>query len=98
MIGVNLDNLDKVIKINNLNYDSLDGNFKQLISSMNDLSNCYSGTSINFVFSEPIRQVDNVKKIKSIVKNYSDVLTDVKISYEKQDEQFQALFKNSNSN
>ena len=95
MIGINKDNLGKLIKVNNLNLDSLSKNLDNLVGVLDDLDECFSGSGILFAFSETINQKDNLKKVPQIISNYSDILSSVKISYERQDANFQSLFNQS---
>ena len=95
--GINNEVLDKIIKINNLNLESLEENLKKLKESIIDLDNCYSGNSINFISKEAVKQISNLDKIREVIKNYSIVLENVKISYTKQDENISDIIKNTNS-
>ena len=97
MIGINVENLDKLVKINNLNYDSLEDNISNLLSTLDELSECYVGKDINFIFSPLVEQDNNIKKIPAVVKSYSDVLSMVKISYQRQDANFQELLNHSST-
>lgn len=85
MIGVSLDNLEKIIKKNNANLQSLDSNLKKIKSVIDDLNSCYSGRELEYLFIEPAKQKTNIGKISDIVKNYSDVLYGVECSYKSQD-------------
>ena len=80
-IGINNENLDKLIKINNLNLESLEENLKKLKKSIIDLDNCYSGNSISFISKEAVRQISNLDKIFDVNKSYIEVLCDVKTFY-----------------
>lgn len=96
MKGIIDENLDTLIKKNNFNADSLSKNLKILTDSIDELDDCYSGNSINFVFMEVAAQKDNIKKISNMVKNYSEVLSNVKIAYHQQDERFHEVLNNTN--
>ena len=85
MIGINVDNLDTLIKKNNAYQKSVLSNQKKLINSINDLGTCYAGNSLEFLFNEPKREIKNIESISSTIENYSDILYSVKISYQKQD-------------
>ena len=98
MIGVNIDNIDALIKKNNLYFNSLDSNLKTLQSIINDLDNCYSGNNLSYLFSEPINSIKDIQTIPTIIKSYSDVLTQVKLSYQAQDENIKAQINHLNSN
>ena len=97
MIGVNIDNLNTLIKKNNFYFNSYNSNSKKLVNSMNELNECYSGNSLNYLFTGPMNEVKNVQTITKIIKNYSDILYGVKISYEKQDEIFKTQISRMNS-
>ena len=85
MIVINVDNLDTLIKKNNIYNKSVLSNQKKLINSINDLSTCYVGNSLEFLFNEPKREIKNIESISNTIESYSDVLYSVKISYQKQD-------------
>ena len=97
MIGINIENLNKLIKINSINSESLNKNLVKLADCLNDLNNCYDGMSIRQLFGETSRQDDNFKRIITVIDNYSEVLSSIKTSYEKQDASFQGLFNQANA-
>ena len=97
MIGINIENLDNLIKKNNFNLDSLMLNLKKLQICLDELDSCYNGTSIHFAFDQLLRQKANMKKIPEVIQNYSDILSNVKTSYLQQDINFQNLFNRSNT-
>ena len=97
MIGINIENLGKLIKVNNMNKISLETNINNLITIIDDLQSCYSGNELNYLFSSIDKEKDNLKGISNIVESYSEVLSNVKISYEQQDLNFHNLFKNSDN-
>ena len=96
VIGINVDNLDDLIKKNNFNLESLSSNLKSFKLCLNELDNCYDGNSIHSVFFELLGQGDNLKKIEDVLQNYSEVLKAVKVNYQHQDEELQYLFNHIN--
>lgn len=86
MIGVNVDNIDTLIKKNNLYLNSFNNNSRRLVSAINDLNECYSGSSLEYLFKEPINEIKNIQTISNIIENYSNVLYGVKVSYQRQDQ------------
>lgn len=84
MIGVNLDAIDDLIKKNSLYLDSLNSSVDRLVKTINEFNNCYSGNSIEYLFSTPINEIRNIQKISGIMENYSNVLMEVKKSYQNQ--------------
>lgn len=98
MIGINIDNLEMIIKKNNLYSQSFNSNSKKLESSISDLNSCYSGNSLQYLFSEPMKAIENLRVISTVVENYSNVLYAVKCSYQKQDETFKNQLNHINSN
>jgi len=85
MVGVNVDGIDNLIKRCDLYLDSYNGNSAKLLSNLSDLQNSYSGNDLNFLFSEPINEIENIKTISGILTNYSSVVGDVKVAYQAQD-------------
>ena len=98
MIGVNLDALNSLIKKNNLYYQSFNDDSKNLIGLINELDDCYKGESLNFIFNEPKSEIKNIKTIAKVIDNYSDVLTNVKLGYQKQDKAFKSQINHIKSN
>lgn len=98
MIGVNLDALNSLIKKNNLYYQSFNDDAKNLIRLFNELNDCYKGESLNFLFNEPKSEVKNIKTIAKVIDNYSDVLTSVKLGYQKQDKAFKSQINQMKTN
>lgn len=85
MIGINVNNLDTLIKKNNFYLSSVKDSRKKLTTSISSLEDCYDGNSLNYLFSAPIREIENIKAITEVIQSYSDTLTGVKFSYRKQD-------------
>lgn len=98
MIGVNLDNLETLIKKNNIYLNSFNTNKKRLLNSINDLNNCYEGSSLEFLFMELQKEKNNIETISKVIENYSDILYGVKCSYENQDQNFKIQINRINSN
>ena len=96
MIGINVDVLDKLIKVNNLNSEAIDKDIENLRKIVDNLSKCYIGKGVDVLFTRITSQDENLVKIAAIVKNYSDILINVKVGYEKQDANFQSLFNRMN--
>lgn len=98
MIGVNEENLDKLIKINNMNQIEVDNHIKKILISINEINDCYSGKDLNLIFNNLIIEKSDVSKISKVIKAYSDVLYDVKVSYNNQDSNVSGKIKQINSN
>ena len=86
MNGIDINNLDTIIKKNNLYLSSFNNNSRRLVSAINDLNECYSGSSLEYLFKEPINEIKNIQTISNIIENYSNVLYGVKVSYQRQDQ------------
>ena len=98
MIGVNLDNIDALIKKNNSYSSSISTNSNRLVNVINELKDCYSGSSLDYLFGLPVNQIANIKSILKVIQNYSDVLYNVKTSYQKQDINLKNQINHLNSN
>lgn len=85
MIGVRYEELDMLLKKSEFYLSSIEESQKKLVDSISQIKSCYSGSSIDYLFKEPIKEIINIKTISPTVKNYSDILYGVKISYQKQD-------------
>lgn len=97
MYGVHLDNLDKVTKINEINSEAVKEDLTNIKKNIEELSNCFSGTSISFAFQELQNQQSNLFRIHEVVDNYSIILTEVKNSYVNQDLNVNSTIKSTNS-
>lgn len=97
MIGVNIDNLDNLIKKNNSYLESFNSNSNRLVDTINDLKSCYNGNSLEYLFSEPMNEIKNIQTISSIIENYSNVLSGVKLSYQQQDSNLKTQIDRINS-
>lgn len=98
MIGVNINSLDALIKKNNLYLDSFNDNSNKLINCINELGTCYSGNSLEYLFSEPMDEIKNIKTISNVIESYSITLSGVKASYQKQDLNLKTQINHMNSN
>lgn len=98
MVGINVDNLNALIKKNNLYLNSYNSNSKKLVGTINELKSCYAGSSLEYLFSEPINEIKNLQSIPGILGNYSNVLAGVKLSYQQQDQKFQTQINRINQN
>ena len=84
-----------LIKKNNFNAESITKDVRAIVDAVEGLEDCYSGNGIDFVFMEALAQKDNINKIPGVVKNYSEVLEDVKIAYNQQNLRFHEIFSNA---
>ncbi len=98
MIGVNVDNIDSLIKKNNMYLNSFNTSKTKLIETINELDKCYSGTSLEFLFIEPQKEKKNIDTISKMIENYSDILYLVKYSYINQDQHLKSQINHMNSN
>lgn len=85
MVGVNIDNINTLIKKNNLYSMSFNSNSKKLVGAINELNNCYSGSSLQYLFKEPMDEIKNIQTISNVIEGYSNVLESVKYSYQQED-------------
>ena len=97
MTGVNVDNLDMLIKKNNLYLNSYNSNSRRLVSAINDLNSCYGGSSLEYLFSEPMNEIKNIQTISNVIENYSNILSGVKVSYQQQDLNLKTQVNHMNS-
>jgi len=97
MIGVNVDNLDTLVKKNDFFVQSLSTTNNDLVKTLNELGSCYEGDSLYYLFSKVTNQVSNAKSIIGIVDNYSSVLSSIKYSYQQQDLNMKLQIDNINS-
>lgn len=97
MIGIDNDILDKIIKINNVNLETLRDNNNRVLDLFSSLKDCYSGYDLNFVFLKAIEQQESLKKIINVMNNYSVVLSNVKVSYNNQDTNITNIVNHNNS-
>lgn len=97
MIGIDDAILDKLIKINYVHLDSLKNNIKKINESIEEMDDSYNGKDVEFAFIEPVNQKANLKKIATIVDNYSNVLTSVKNSYYVEDSNLSTIVNRTNS-
>ena len=86
MIGIDVDNLDKLIKLNNLNLEDIQNDIKEILISIGSFDECYSGRDLQNIFESISNQRKNLIKITNTVKSYSTVFSDVMIGYKTQDE------------
>lgn len=98
MIGINTDNIDTLIKKNNIYLNSFNLNKRKLISSINELDNCYNGSSLEYLFIEPQKEKKNIETISNVIDNYSDILYSVKCGYQNQDQYLKSQTNHMNSN
>lgn len=97
MVGVSLENLERMIKKNNTYLQSLNDGLNKLNSNINDLDSCYNGSSLEYLFIEMANQKTNINKISNIIKSYSDVLYGVECSYKNQDYNLASQINHMNS-
>ena len=93
MVGVNIDKLDNIIsKLEDL-ADSSSSDFRNINNSLSDLSGCYSGQSLNYIFNFPAKEING----RDVILNYIKTLEAVKQSYIRQDEIFRDQIEHVNS-
>lgn len=98
MIGINVDNLDTLIKKHNNCFDEFSDNADNLLDCFNELDDFYDGRSLQFLFYDLSLQKKNISNILSITKSYVDVLSNVKKGYIAQDSNVTKTINNINSN
>ena len=94
MVRVNVDNLNALIKKNNLYLSSYNSNSKKLTNAINDLNSCYSGNSLQYLFDGPLKEIKSVQTISKLIGSYSNILLGVKLSYQKQEQRLNTQIKN----
>lgn len=97
MIGVKFEIIDKLIKINNINSDTLQKYIQTIMNINSVITQSCNGNSMSFVYQEINNQESNLEKICKIVENYSEVLKDVQIAYKTQDENIKDIVNHTNS-
>lgn len=97
MIGINIETLESLIKKNNNNLNSYNTDSKRLVDCISELSNCYSGRDLEYLFMEPTNQISSMHTILKVIENYSDILLSVRKGYEQQDLKLQARLNHINS-
>ena len=85
-IGVSTDSLNSFIQKNNFYVDSIVENEKSLINAINELDQCYSGKTLDFVFFKIMKEQKNIEKLTRTVQSYSDFLYCIDKAYRKQNE------------
>ena len=85
-MGINVQNINALIKKNNLYLSSFNDDSLKLKNSIKGLNDCYSGSDLSYLFSEPNSIVRNIQTMSTVIQSYSDVLTQARVSYQKQDE------------
>lgn len=85
MNGVNLDGINNLVNKNNAYYESVNDDVKHIAANLNELNNLYSGGDLKFLFQDLTNQAKSINTIPIIVKNYSDILKNVVLSYKAQD-------------
>ncbi len=86
MIGVNIDVIDSLIKKNNMYLQAFNTDARKLLGSMNELTQCYSGKSLEYLFREPLNEMIKIQSISKLIQNYSTILSGAKASYQTQDQ------------
>lgn len=97
MNGIHLENIDKMIKVNDINKDEVKRILNEINKGFEELSSSYSGNSISFAFEELQRQQQNIAKIEKVIANYSNILNSVKNSYITQDLNTNSIINSANS-
>jgi hypothetical protein len=95
---VNIDGLTTAINKNNQYYEFLEEDVDGLTTVINELNNIYSGSSLDFLFKDITRQVKDINKLPMMVKNYSNVLVNVKSSYIAQESNIRMIYNRNTSN
>ena len=97
MIGINVDNLDSIIKKGNSYLSSVNDKSNKLVNCINDSSNYHGGSSVDYLFDEPVKEIANIQKISRLLESYIDVLSTVKNSYKDQDQNIKIQLNHINS-
>ena len=93
MNGINIDNLDSLIKKSKAYLNSYSSDSRRLVNAINELRSCYSGASLDYLF-KPLKETSNIESITDVVDSYVDTLQMVKSGYQKQDSIFKSQINN----
>ena len=94
MIGINLDKINQVINNENVYLENLSELTEKLKFIVGDLSDAYSGATLNFISSILSKQIDNIQSINSLLNSYLILLNSVKKGYVSQEEVFAQQLNN----
>lgn len=94
MIGIDLDRLTLLINKESGYVDSIDDLTLRLKSIIGNLSDAYTGLTLNSVAATLNNQYKNLESIKSLQRSYLLLLQAVKRSYVAQEELFSQQLKN----
>ena len=95
---VNIDGMKSAINRNNAYYESFLKEVKDLNDIINDLSNLYSGSSLSYLFDDVTSQTKKINMLPGMIKNYSNLLIDVRASYIAQQDNIISLLSKDASN
>lgn len=98
MMGIDIDKLNSAINRNNGYYDSINDDVKLMVTNINELNTLYSGSDLQFLFQDLVNQVEDVSTIPMIIKNYSELLNNVMVSYKAQDVNLKSQVNHMTSN
>ena len=98
MIGINVDMLNSIINRTSGSNENFNVDSRNLSNIMANLEDCYNGSVLNFLFSKPSDAIRQLDKIKEVLSNRVDILSDVKKSYIKQNDIFSQQLNHMSSN
>ena len=94
MMGVNLYNIDSLVKKCQSYSLELSANLKKMSININALTKVYEGTGINHLFLPITQQLNSINSITGVIDSYSSTLMLVKASYQNQDLYLKTRTKN----
>lgn len=95
MIGVDVDNIDSLIK--KCNNNPMEDDIANLVRVINELPECYKGSDLDFLFNKPLDEQKNLYLISKIAHKYVDVLSSVRTGYYEQSLNLQHQLQNISS-
>lgn len=81
MNGINISGLNGAINRINGYSELINKDVKNIMSTINELQNLYSGYDLQFLFQDVVSQNKDVNKISLVIDNYSKTLVDIKNIY-----------------
>lgn len=93
--GINIENLNALIRKNNFYVDPIVKNKKALIGIINELNSSYDGKSLDYLFSNIFYEARNIENIPVVVESYSTVLYKIVKDYQNQDLNAKVQINNS---
>ena len=98
MIGIDTYGLDLLIRNNEINCETFSENITSLNDSLDAMCESITGDSLSYLVSRINEEKSNLTKIQDRIKKYSEILSEVKKSYQQEEELIISQFNHMNSN